>query len=317
MAKGRKRRILIGSKLTVTRQANGEIIIDYAPKNPPQIFFDTNVLLGLNPDGISALRKLQVNRRFTYRYSMLNFVELASHLGDEATSDTPNPFRKYQAAFKKISSVFDLKPLPSAETVFMKAVGLYHYLGPSWQVNEEEWANNLTIIANAHNLAELRERKFSPEHYKEVRKQDETWFLKFIEKAREIGNLPTQSEDQILSDWGKLLGQFYAFLIYRASSAKKTFSSLGMGEQKRVIKFFEGSGGAMFLMHFVHLLKKILRDHRKEDANDFYDMLQLILLKDENLLFVSDDRPFHQYYGGPKQHRVVSWKMFQATASLP
>ena len=67
-------------------------------------------------------------------------------------------------------------------------------------------------------------------------------------------------------------------------------------------------------MHFVHLLKKTLCDHRKEDANDFYDMLQLLLLEDENLLFVTDDRPFHQYYINPELNRVVSWKGFEASA---
>lgn len=73
----------------------------------------------------------------------------------------------------------------------------------------------------------------------------------------------------------------------------------------------------MFLSHFVHLLIQTLRDHRNEDANDFYDMLQLLLLKNENLLFVTDDRPFHQYYVGAEQDRVISWKMFKSSAALP
>ena len=111
---------------------------------------------------------------------MLNFVELASHLGDSSSSKILNPFRRYKAVFEKISTFFDLKPLPSPEFVFMKAVGLYHYLGPSWKVNEEEWVDTLKIIVEAKNLAELQNFGFRSEHYKILRGHDEKWFLKFI-----------------------------------------------------------------------------------------------------------------------------------------
>lgn len=320
MPKRKIKKVRHGRKLTVTKQADGEIIIDYNPQNPPQVFFDTNVLLGLNPEGIDALEKLQVNRKFNYRYSMLNFVELASHFGDTSSSKVLNPFRKYQAVFEKISKFFDLKPLPSPEFVFMKAVGLYHYLGPSWKVDEEQWVDSLKIIVEAESLAGLQNFGFSLEHYKILRAQDEKWFLKFIEKARELGDFPRKSKHEnsqhIDPQWGKFLGQFYEFFICRASSEKTTFSGLGKGEKKRILKFFSvnNPGGGIFLMHFVHLLKQTLIDQRKEDANDFYDMLQLLLLKDENLLFVTDDRPFHQYYAGAKQHRVVHWKLFKASS---
>ncbi|MGD9852205.1 MAG: hypothetical protein AB7T38_13150 [Nitrospirales bacterium] len=287
---------------------------------PPQIFFDTNVLLGLNPEGIAALKKLQVDRGFRYRYSMLNFVELVSHLGDTSCSKTHNPFRKNQAVLEKIYHLFDPRPLPSPESVFMKAVGLYHYLGPSWKVNEEGWVDTLGIMVKAKNLAELQTSGFNPEHYKVLRGQDEKWFLKFIEKARGLGNFPTKSQHEnfepIDPQWGTFLGQFYECFIYRASSERITFSALGRGEKKRVLKFFsiDSPGGGIFLMHFVHLLRQTLIDQKKEDANDFYDMLQLLLLKDGNLLFVTDDRPFHQYYAGAQEHRVVSWKFFKASA---
>jgi len=300
-----------GKKLTVTRQPTGDILINFNPRVPPHVLFDTNVLIGLNPDGINALNILSSRRGFCYRYSMLNFVELASHMGDGPSDKTSAPFRKYQAAFGKIASYFDPKPLLSAETVFMKAVGLYHYLGPKWMIDEEGIANTVNVIAEARDLIQLREQGFSPEHYKELRRSDGEWFLKFLGQANEIGRLPDGSDD-----WRRWLRRFYSYLIYRASSQKKTLDTLGLGEQKRVIRFFDGQGGKMFLTHFKHLLLKTLRDHRKEDTNDFYDMLQLLLLRDENLLFVTDDRPFHQYYLGAERHRVVEWKGFRASAAV-
>lgn len=156
---------------------------------------------------------------------MLNFVELGSHLGDEPSENNPNPFRKYQAAFGKMASVFEPMPLPSIETVFMKAVGLYHYLGPKWEVRPEEWMNTVSIIADAKDLNELREKNFSPEHYKKLRIDDGKCFLRFIEEARAIGKLPSHS-DPLKEEWGRYLGQFYEFLIYRASSKKRLFQAL-------------------------------------------------------------------------------------------
>ncbi len=49
----------------------------------------------------------------------------------------------------------------------------------------------------------------------------------------------------------------------------------------------------------------------KNDAIDFYDILQLLLLRDTNLLFVTDDRLFFQYYVSAEHHRVLPWKLFK------
>ena len=67
----------------------------------------------------------------------------------------------------------------------------------------------------------------------------------------------------------------------------------------------------MFLSHFVRLLDRMIRARAKDDANDFYDMLQLLLLRDTNLLFVTDDRRYFQYYVSADHHRVVPWKGFK------
>jgi hypothetical protein len=87
--------------LTVTRLSNGDINIDYDPRFPPHVFFDTNVVIGLNTVAIDALNRLKNQQGFIYRYSMLNFVELASRMGDEPDHNTPDPFKKYQSALRK------------------------------------------------------------------------------------------------------------------------------------------------------------------------------------------------------------------------
>ena len=137
----------------------------------------------------------------------------------------------------------------------MKAVGLYHFLGPKWIADENEIAGTIRSFVQTNDLTELRRAGFSPEHYKKLRELDGEWFLDFVAKAKEIGGLPDGSDN-----WTNWLGHFF-----RASSKGKTLSSLGRGEQKRAIKFFEGPGGMMFLNHFKHLLVKTIRDQRHED----------------------------------------------------
>jgi hypothetical protein len=78
-----------------------------------------------------------------------------------------------------------------------------------------------------------------------------------------------------------------------------------------IIAFFGKTGGKMFVSHFVKLLDKMINNGAKDHANDFYDMLQLLLLPDTNLIFVTEDRPFFQYYVGAEHHRVVRWKAFK------
>ena len=89
--------------------------IDYNPERPPDVFFDTNVLLGLGVSGINSLQHLQSKRGFRFRYSMVNFVELVSHLDDIPSEKIQNPFKRYQAPFKKMARLFELSVLPSAE----------------------------------------------------------------------------------------------------------------------------------------------------------------------------------------------------------
>ena len=91
------------------------------------------------------------------------------------------------------------------------------------------------------------------------------------------------------------------------------FERLPDDQKLAAIAFLEKAGGKIFLIHFILLLKRMIRDGANDDANDFYDMLQLLLLKDINLLFVTDDRAFFQYYAGAEHHRIVRWQKFKDT----
>lgn len=303
----RKSRLTYRKRLTVTLTSDDQIEIDYDPKHPPVVFFDTNVIRGLSESGILALRRLQDEQGFRYLYSMLNFVELASHLGDPPSDDAPDPFRKFQSAFQKLNLLFDTV-LPSAETVFMQALGLKHYLGPKWIVDPASIRYQIRLIAEAASLEDILKAGIDPGHYKKLREVDGEAFLGLVAEAKKTIKDPRNDLDA----GGKWLRHVYSFLIYRASSRRKHFETLKDKEKHLVIKFFD-KGGKMFLSHLLKLLIKTIRDGAKEDANDFYDMLQLILLHDPDLLFVTDDRPFFQYYVGPAHHRVVPWKLFKVS----
>ena len=297
-------------RLTVTVHREGPVEIAYNPSKPPHVFFDTNVLLGLSKAGLESLQRLQANRGFRYRYSMLNYTELLSHLGDEPSTKYPNPFRRYQVTFQKLTQLFD-SVLPSAESIFMQAVGLKHYLDPVWLVDPLDIAKQVEIIAAARNVEELLKYRIDPAHYKKLREVDGNSFVSMMKPVKTFTTGMGEGHE-----WGTWLGRFYSFMIFRASSRKTSFGKIAKKEQLRVIKYFDEAGGGMVLNHLKLLVKKAVKDGRKEYANDFYDMLQLLLLSDENRLFVTSDKPFFEYYAGPTRHRVVPWEGFKASADL-
>jgi len=297
-------------RLAVRLTPDDAIEIDYEPSNPPHVFFDTNVLRGLSKKGMDALRRLGGERGFQFRYSMLNFTELASHLGDAPSEETPYPFRKFQAPFKKIVDLFHLDVLPSAETVLMQGSGLERYLDPKWVVNPADIARQVRIIASAHTVDGILRYGIDPGHYRHLREIDGKSFVRMMAGATQTINRPLR----VTQDSATWLLHLYSFLIYRASSKRTRLALLSLAEQRRVITFFREKGGKMLEAHLLRLLQRTINDGRLGYANDLYDMLQLLLLRDPNLLFVTDDRPFFSYYMGSEHHRVVPWKGFQASA---
>ncbi|MBI3595822.1 MAG: hypothetical protein HY203_01555 [Nitrospirae bacterium] len=296
-------------RLTVTLRPKDKVDIDYDQANPPHLYFDTNVLRGLNEKDADALRRLQSQRGFQYRYSMLNFTELVSHLDDPPTDDVPDPFRKFQAPFKKMLPLFHQNSLPSPEMVLMQATGLKHYLDSKWVVDFIDIAKQVSIIAEATSLEDIQKHDINPAHYKKLRQFDSESFISMMTGADTLDK-PLSITDESAT-W---LLHIYSFLIYRASGGRIRLAALSRSQQSRVIKFFNEVGGTMFKVHLLKLLQKTINDGRTKYGNDFYDLLQLLLLRDTNLLFVTDDSPFFSYYAGPEHHRVVPWRGFKASA---
>lgn len=237
---------------------------------------------------------------------MLNFVELMSHLGDAPTKTNRSPFNRYRAAFRRVYKLFD-GVLPSAESVLMRGVGLKEHTGEQWIVDGSWVEYQVKVIAEANSLEEVLRVGMNPAHYKALRARDKRSFLDVVAEARQtITDLVQDSHAG-----GRLLVQFYRYLIFRASSEAIQIEKLSDQQNLAVIAFFDQAGGKMFLSHFIKLLTKMIHDGAKDDANDFYDMLQLLLLADTNLLFVTEDRPFFQYYVGAEHHRIVRWKAFK------
>ncbi|TLY23352.1 MAG: hypothetical protein E6K66_07270 [Nitrospirae bacterium] len=163
------------------------------------------------------------------------------------------------------------------------------------------------VIAQADSLGDVLTAGINPAHYKKLRAIDATSFLGVVADARNTIADPVKD----LEAGGRLLRRFYGYLIFRASNEAILFGKLPDDQQLAVIAFFEQAGGKMFVSHFVKVLIRMICDGAKDDANDFYDMLQLLLLADTNLLFVTDDRPFFQYYVGAEHHRIVRWQRFK------
>ena len=237
---------------------------------------------------------------------MLNFVELLSHLGDAPSKETANPFGKFRTAFRRVYNLFD-GVLPSAESVLMHGVGLKEYTAPIWIVGGASVQYQVEVIAKAETLEEVLTAGLNPTPYKKLRAIEARSFLGVVAEAR---NTITDPVKDLEAGWC-LLRHFYGYLIFRASNEGIRFEQLPEHQQLAVIAFFEQAGGKMFVSHFVKVLIRMICDGAKDDANDFYDMLQLLLLADTNLIFVTDDRPFFQYYVGAEHHRIVRWQRFK------
>ena len=231
----------------------GVVHIRYDNARPPRVFFDTNVILGLGDAGEDALRRLKAERGFRFRFSMLNFSELISHLDDAPSKETASPFRKYRAAFRRLHSIFD-GVLPSAESVLMNGVGLKEHTGKNWIVDGASIAFQVEAIAQAETLEDVLRVGIDPTHYKKLREVDGSSLFGAVALARET--ITDLAKD--LEAGGQLLLRFYDFLIFRASSKVIRFSQLRNDQKLAVIAFFQQAGGKTFLSHF---LKLLLRNH--------------------------------------------------------
>jgi hypothetical protein len=157
------------------------------------------------------------------------------------------------------------------------------------------------LTTQAYSLEELLEAGINPGHYQQLRAIDGKSFLGLIDTARKMIKDPLKD----VNPGGQFLRRFQGFLIFRASRGTVRLETLPEAQKMRVIAFFNEAGGKMCLSHLLKLVIKAVQDGAKDDANDFYDMLQLLLLRDINLFFVTDDRVIFQYYVSAEHHRIA------------
>lgn len=302
--------------------------VEHDPQSPPDIFFDTNVWIGMNKKDVDSLERLETQRGFRYRYSITNYCELLSHFEDPPSGSCQEPFIKYRQCFRKIRRLCHAEVLPSPEMEFLRMIGLERYLDPVWIPNPHQTALGIEIAANAKDLAELtgehNEGKpmrhvpryvIKPRHYRTLRGTDGDSFVKLLEPLREI-TPPIRGSDK--EKMGKLVSWFLNlanfFLLVRPSNKEIHFNLLTLQEQERFVMAFSAGASKLFQSHCTSIAKKTINEKRKANPNDLYDAMQLLLLNDENRLFVTDDRFFHYYEIDPHIQRVLPWTAFRTSA---
>lgn len=293
-------------KLTRTQK---ECIVEYDINQPPDIFFDTNVWRGMNESDKAFLKELQWKRGFRYRYTITNFVELASHLTDEPSKEIPDPFNNFKACFRKIVELCHAEVLPSPEMDFMEEAGLAHYIAPSWIPDINLMINKVEATANAKNLNDLAQ-VIDVSHYTKLRQTDEESLRTAINNFPQISRPATNDDLEKALQWFLYITSF--FLIERPSDGKVTYKDLSEKEKASFRTALTYGTGRLFFNHCITRVKQTIRDGENVDPNDLYDMLQLILLKDKNRFFVTADKAFFFYkIDDPESQKVVPWEQFR------
>lgn len=250
---------------------------------------------------ISKLKHLQQSYGVRYRYSVTNFIELVSHLEDQ-------PFKRVQSWFHRIYLLCDPAILPSPEMAFLTRAGLDHYIDPVWIPNLDQTALKVERSAKANSLAELT-GVINISHYPNLREVDGNSMIAIMEELQEFKRPITPVDHGRLLEWFTMLAGF--FLFVRPTNSKIALNNLPSEERNRFGMALKGGVGKLFMTHCMKLVMKTVNDGRKVCPNDLYDMLQLILLEDDNILFLTEEKTFFQYpTDADEPQRVLRWKDF-------
>ena len=102
------------------------------------------------------------------------------------------------------------------------------------------------------------------------------------------------------------------FLIERPSNGRVKYQDLTQKEKASFQTAFTSGVGRLFFNHCMTRIRLTIRDRKKVDPNDLYDMLQLLLLRDRNRIFVTSDKSFFLYkIDDPEIQKVISWEQFR------
>jgi len=321
-----KQSISQNTSLSVIPPVNPETpfwTVNYNLQNPPDVFFDTNVWIGMNENDITSLKILERHRGFRYRYSITNYVEVLSHLEDVPSESCQDPFKKYQRCLQKMIEICFGDVLPTPEMEFLAISRLEHHLDPVWVPNTTQIPLSIEIIANANNLNEVTGKGITnknnlprwvvkPSHYKKLRETDGESFRLIMEHLKEI-QPPIKGTDKNklnkLILWVFKLANF--FFLVRPSGKKTHYDLLTSEERGRFDMTLTEGSGKLFFTHCVSVAKRAINERKKVDTNDLYDMMQLLLLQDEKRLFVTEDKSFYRYRIESNIQRVVPWSSFR------
>jgi hypothetical protein len=294
--------------LRVTK-TNRECIVEYDINQPPDVFFDTNVWIGMSKNDMAFLEDFQMSKSFRYRYTVTNFVELVSHLADEPSVKCPNPFDKFKACFRKIVRLCHAEILPSPEMEFLSEASLQHYLDPAWIPDERQMIDKMEAIANANNIDNLAQI-VDIVHYRRMRQTDGESLQTAFNNFPSLSKPSTKYEIEKAFQWFMYIASF--FFIERPSNGKVTYKDLTENEKVSFQAAFTSGVGRLFFNHCMTRIRQTIREGKKVDPNDLYDMLQLILLRIKNRLFVTSEKAFYFYkINDPDIQKVVSWDQFR------
>lgn len=215
-------------RLTVVREHNPvtgveNYTISYPPSVPPEVFFDTVVWISMSQADEAALMQLKAARRFKYRYSITNYVELLSRLAKGRAPGWDNPFGIVRGAFRKIRRLCDGSILPSPEMDFLSRAELENYLHPDWVPNFDQTTIAVDLIANAETEGDITGRGIQtvrstglprwvidPSHYLELTQTDEASMTDLMEDLRNYVTEPLTKENvECIRPWVIKLAGFF------------------------------------------------------------------------------------------------------------
>src|SRR5690349_1775878 len=297
------------SPVTVSRMVDPEtriatFMISFPPEFPPDVLFDTNVWVSMTRQDVEALETLRRERGFRYRYSVTNYVELLSRLGRGPAPGWTNPFAIVRAAFRRIQRICEPAVLPSPEMEYLEEVGLSNYLDRAWIPDPQQTAIAVSLVARAETLGDITGSGIQspqslgvprwvvdPAHYLRLTKTDEASMQQIVGTLRQFVTGPlTHDNVNQLARWFVRLATF--FLLVRPSGGRTLPNKLSPDERNQFVRGFTYGAGRIFKSHITLTAIKTLNLGHAVDPNDLYDALQLLMLRDANRLFVTNEHSF-------------------------
>ncbi len=256
---------------------------------PPNVYCDTNIWRSMTAPQLKRLLELRDVVPLKYSFSIVNYIEMISHLGS-------TEFHRVRSWFHRAHILCSGNVLPSPEWEFMASIGIDKYIHPCWIVNHKTVAARIQNIAMATSVDEIPDWKTEIEHYQKLRAIDETSFSHAITRIRSrVGNGKNniRASLDLVSNW--FLGCLAPFfLLTRPSNDNMRFSDLSHAEKHRFCRAFVDGIGQLFHAHCTAVLTTTFREGKKLDLNHLNDML-LLIQATNNQIFVTNEKLFFKY----------------------